>query len=293
MAQGHPTAQGRASPPGTPWGHLGAPPSAFPTPGACWGSSSCVQGRGCVSAGCELGMGTRRCVLQEDDDCLEHLVLLRTVSLGAGARDELHVVAVESKNTYGGCKPVPIASLRGSVLPMVRISLKGLEFVPPVTFVLECGAGPVYLSGQHVTRESRMGSGAGVAPGALSESRGGFRGSSPPVQQRLLFLVEDDRRYGAREEELAEEDAGDEDGARAAQDGDAVAWGCAPCVALAGQRHQQVAVAELRSPLRAARGGDLVRTEGKVAPAGAASALLQPPPFLECPRVRSAGLGAC
>ncbi|XP_040393999.1 nucleoplasmin-like [Cygnus olor] len=131
--------------------------------------------------GCELGTGTRRCVLQEDDDCLEHLVLLRTVSLGAGARDELHVVAVESKNMYGGCKPVPIASLRGSVLPM--ISLKGLEFVPPVTFVLECGAGPVYLSGQHVT-------------------------------------LEDDHRYEAREEELAEEDAGDEDDARAAQDGE-------------------------------------------------------------------------
>lgn len=37
----------------------------------------------------------------------------------------------------------------------------------------------------------------------------------------------------------------------------AVAWGCAPCVALAGQRHQQVAVAELRSPLRAAWGGGI------------------------------------
>ncbi|XP_068518463.1 nucleoplasmin-like [Anas acuta] len=131
--------------------------------------------------GCELGTGTRRCVLQEDDNCLEHLVLLRTVSLGAGARDELHVVAVESKNTYGGCKPVPIASLRGSVLPM--INLKGLEFVPLVTFVLECGAGPVYLSGQHVT-------------------------------------LEDDHRYEAHEEELLEEDADDEDDAGAAQDGE-------------------------------------------------------------------------
>lgn len=42
------------------------------------------------------------------------------ISLGADARDELHVVAVESKNTYGDHKPVPIASLRVSVLPMVR-----------------------------------------------------------------------------------------------------------------------------------------------------------------------------
>lgn len=159
--------------------------------------------------------------------CATGLCWAPQVSLGAGARDELHVVAVESKNTYGGCKPVPIASLRGSVLPMVRagrggstlratqprwglhrgiqavlgafwlclqtsllcpnelgqrftlcwgwaggalsfflffffffqINLKGLEFVPPVTFVLECGAGPVYLSGQHVTRESCFGVG--------------------------------------------------------------------------------------------------------------------------------------
>ncbi|XP_026718829.1 nucleoplasmin-like [Athene cunicularia] len=101
--------------------------------------------------GCQLTMGARSCVVKEDDDFLEHLVLLRTICLGADARDELHVVAVDSKNTYGEHKPVPIAALRSSVLPM--ISLKGLELVPPVTFVLQCGAGPVYLSGQHVTLE--------------------------------------------------------------------------------------------------------------------------------------------
>ncbi|NXF75274.1 NUPL protein, partial [Sclerurus mexicanus] len=33
-----------------------------------------------------------------------------------------------------------------------QISIKGLELVPPVTFVLQCGAGPVYLSGQHITQ---------------------------------------------------------------------------------------------------------------------------------------------
>ncbi|NXK55969.1 NUPL protein, partial [Chauna torquata] len=64
-----------------------------------------------------------------------------------------------------------------------QISLKGLEFVPPVTFVLECGAGPVYLSWQHVT-------------------------------------LEDDPRYEAHEEELSDEDVGDEDDARAPQDGE-------------------------------------------------------------------------
>ncbi|XP_014115035.1 PREDICTED: nucleoplasmin ATPase-like [Pseudopodoces humilis] len=122
--------------------------------------------------GCRLATGARSCVVKEDDDFLEHLVLLRTICLGAEASDELHVVAVDSKNASGEHRPVPIAALRSSLLPM--INLKGLELVPPVTFVLQCGAGPVYLSGQRVTLED----------GAVSE---------------------------AREEELSEEDRGDED----------------------------------------------------------------------------------
>ncbi|XP_031948162.1 nucleoplasmin-like [Corvus cornix cornix] len=122
--------------------------------------------------GCQLGTGSRSCVVKEDDDFLDHLVLLRTICLGADARDELHVVAVDSKNASGEHKPVPIAALRSSLLPM--ISLKGLELVPPVTFVLQCGAGPVYLSGQLVT-------------------------------------LEDDAMSETHEEELLEEDVGDED----------------------------------------------------------------------------------
>ncbi|NXX16688.1 NPM protein, partial [Podargus strigoides] len=59
-----------------------------------------------------------------------------------------------------------------------QISLKGLELVPPVTFELKCGAGPVYLSGQHIT-------------------------------------LEDDAESEAHEEELSEEDVGDEDNERA------------------------------------------------------------------------------
>uniref|UniRef100_A0A8C2TUQ4 Nucleoplasmin ATPase-like n=1 Tax=Coturnix japonica TaxID=93934 RepID=A0A8C2TUQ4_COTJA len=109
--------------------------------------------------GCELGVNSRSCMVKEDDDFLEHLVLLRTISLGADARDELHVVAVESKNTYGDHKPVPIASLRVSVLPMVSKGDDLTWFVPPVTFMLQCGTGPVYLSGQHVTCEFWLGYG--------------------------------------------------------------------------------------------------------------------------------------
>ncbi|XP_027757039.1 nucleoplasmin-like [Empidonax traillii] len=123
--------------------------------------------------GCQLGAGARSCVVKEADDLLEHLLLLRTICLGADAGDELHVVAVDSKNASGEHRPVPIATLRSSVLPM--ISLRALELVPPVTFVLQCGSGPVYLSGQLVT-------------------------------------LEDDVSSEDEEEELSEEDAGDEDG---------------------------------------------------------------------------------
>ncbi|XP_054854034.1 nucleoplasmin-like, partial [Eublepharis macularius] len=101
--------------------------------------------------GCELNSGTRRCVVKVEDNLLEHIVFLKSVSLGEEAEDELHVVAVESKNMTSVYKPVPIASLRLSVLPMV--SLGNFEFTPPVAFVLKSGTGPVYLVGQHLILE--------------------------------------------------------------------------------------------------------------------------------------------
>ncbi|XP_062995558.1 nucleoplasmin-like [Elgaria multicarinata webbii] len=101
--------------------------------------------------GCELNNTTRRCVVKEEDDLLEHLVYLRTVSLGEDADDSPHVVAVESKNMASIPKPVPIATLRRSVLPMV--SLDSFELTPPVSFILKSGNGPVYLNGQHLILE--------------------------------------------------------------------------------------------------------------------------------------------
>ncbi|XP_066062201.1 nucleoplasmin-like protein NO29 isoform X1 [Chamaea fasciata] len=82
-------------------------------------SRSLSEGRSVVALwGCQLGTGARSCVLEEDDDFLEHLVLLRTICLGADTGDELHVVAVDSKNTSGEQQPVPIAALRSSLLTM-------------------------------------------------------------------------------------------------------------------------------------------------------------------------------
>ncbi|XP_071585146.1 nucleoplasmin-like isoform X1 [Heliangelus exortis] len=151
-------------------------------------SFSLLKERPVVSLwGCQLDAGTRSCLVKEEEDFLEHLILLKTVRfpeepagelssalaegtdffpellalgsvlalqvcLGAEAQDEPHLVAVDPKNIHGDHVPVPIAVLRTSVLPM--ISLKDLELVPPVTFLLQCGDGPVYLSGHHITWEN-------------------------------------------------------------------------------------------------------------------------------------------
>ncbi|XP_071585147.1 nucleoplasmin-like isoform X2 [Heliangelus exortis] len=116
-------------------------------------SFSLLKERPVVSLwGCQLDAGTRSCLVKEEEDFLEHLILLKTVCLGAEAQDEPHLVAVDPKNIHGDHVPVPIAVLRTSVLPM--ISLKDLELVPPVTFLLQCGDGPVYLSGHHITWEN-------------------------------------------------------------------------------------------------------------------------------------------
>ncbi|XP_060107039.1 nucleoplasmin-like [Heteronotia binoei] len=102
--------------------------------------------------GCELNSSMRKCVVKEEDNLKEQIVYLKSVSLGEEAEDELHVVAVESKDMSSVCKPLPVASLQRSVLPMV--SLGNFELTPPVAFVLKSGTGPIYLVGQHLILES-------------------------------------------------------------------------------------------------------------------------------------------
>ncbi|XP_070621554.1 nucleoplasmin-like [Erythrolamprus reginae] len=114
-------------------------------------SSSADRSHASLFWGCELNHTTRRCVVKEEDDLLEHLIYLRTVSLGEDADDETHVVAVESRNMASAPEPVPIVSLKNSVLPMV--CLDGFELLPPVSFILKSGMGPVYLNGQHLILE--------------------------------------------------------------------------------------------------------------------------------------------
>uniref|UniRef100_A0A2K6KVH3 Nucleophosmin n=1 Tax=Rhinopithecus bieti TaxID=61621 RepID=A0A2K6KVH3_RHIBE len=88
-----------------------------------------------------------------DNDENEHQLSLRTVSLGAGAKDELHIVEAEAMNYAGSPIKVTLATLKMSVQPTV--SLGGFEITPP------CGSGPVHISG-HI-------SGKQFAPGGGSK----------------------------------------------------------------------------------------------------------------------------
>ncbi|MEJ1287593.1 nucleophosmin 1 [Cricetulus griseus] len=74
--------------------------------------------------------------------------LVGTVSLGAGAKDELHIVEAEAMNYEGSPIKVTLATLKMSVQPTV--SLGGFEITPPVVLRLRCGSGPVHISGQHL-----------------------------------------------------------------------------------------------------------------------------------------------
>lgn len=97
--------------------------------------------------GCEL-KGDKPYHFQVDDEENEHQLSLRTVSLGAGAKDELHIVEAEALDYEGNQAAVTLASLKMSVQPTV--SLGGFEITPPVILRLKCGSGPVYVSGQHL-----------------------------------------------------------------------------------------------------------------------------------------------
>ncbi|XP_074011629.1 nucleophosmin isoform X3 [Numenius arquata] len=97
--------------------------------------------------GCEL-KADKEYQFKVDDEENEHQLSLRTVTLGAAAKDELHVVEAEALDYEGNPIKVALASLKMSVQPTV--SLGGFEITPPVVLRLKCGSGPVYVSGQHL-----------------------------------------------------------------------------------------------------------------------------------------------
>ncbi|KAM6106755.1 LOW QUALITY PROTEIN: nucleoplasmin-2 [Pterocles gutturalis] len=100
--------------------------------------------------GCELSSTWDSYTFQvpEEWQCEQQLAL-RTICLGETARDEFHVVEMVAAEEGDARAPVPLATLKPSVLPMA--TLAGVELTPPVTFRLRAGSGPVYISGQHVS----------------------------------------------------------------------------------------------------------------------------------------------
>ncbi|XP_018110540.1 nucleoplasmin-like isoform X2 [Xenopus laevis] len=102
--------------------------------------------------GCELNEQNKTFAfkIEDEEEKCEHQLALRTVCLGDKAKDEFHIVEIVTQEE-GKEKPVPIASLKPSILPMA--TMVGIELTPPVTFRLKAGSGPVYISGQHVAME--------------------------------------------------------------------------------------------------------------------------------------------
>ncbi|KAH0501494.1 Nucleophosmin [Microtus ochrogaster] len=97
--------------------------------------------------GCEL-KADKDYHFKVDNDEDEHELLLRTVSLGAGAKDELHIIEAEAMNYEDSPIKVTLTTLKMSVQPTV--SLGGFEITPPVVLRLKCGSGPMHISGQHL-----------------------------------------------------------------------------------------------------------------------------------------------
>uniref|UniRef100_A0A8D2D997 Nucleophosmin n=1 Tax=Sciurus vulgaris TaxID=55149 RepID=A0A8D2D997_SCIVU len=90
--------------------------------------------------GCEL-KADKDYHFKVDNDENVHQLSLRAVSLGAGAKDELHIVEAEAMNYEGSPIKVTLATLKMSVQPTV--SLGGFEITPPVVLRLKCGGSKV------------------------------------------------------------------------------------------------------------------------------------------------------
>ncbi|XP_075413328.1 nucleoplasmin-2 [Tenrec ecaudatus] len=113
-----------------------------------WSTSSGSEKGTSILWGCELNQGMPTCTfkpqIEGKQDCK---LLLTAICLGEKANKEMNLVEIlPPVNQVKKIKPVTIASLHISILPMV--SFVGLEFTPPVTFQLRAGSGPVLLSGQ-------------------------------------------------------------------------------------------------------------------------------------------------
>ncbi|XP_012362650.1 nucleophosmin-like [Nomascus leucogenys] len=144
--------------------------------------------------GCEL-KANKDYHFKMDNDENEHQLSLRTVSLGAGARDELHIVEAEAMSYEGSPIKVTLATLKMSVQPMV--SLGGFEITPPVVLRLKRGSGPVHISGQHLVAveedaESEDEEEEDVKLLSISGKRSAPGGGSKVPQKKVKLAADED-----------------------------------------------------------------------------------------------------
>uniref|UniRef100_A0A4X1UAJ5 Nucleophosmin n=2 Tax=Sus scrofa TaxID=9823 RepID=A0A4X1UAJ5_PIG len=157
--------------------------------------------------GCEL-KADKDYHFKVDNDENEHQLSLRTVSLGAGAKDELHIVEAEAMNYEGSPIKVTLATLKMSVQPTV--SLGGFEITPPVVLRLKCGSGPVHISGQHLVAveedaESEDEEEEDVKLLSISGKRSAPGGGSKVPQKKVKLAADED------EDDDEDDDDDDED----------------------------------------------------------------------------------
>ncbi|XP_011609294.2 nucleophosmin 1b [Takifugu rubripes] len=100
--------------------------------------------------GCTLKSDKREFKIDVEDDDTEQQLSLKAVCVGAEAEDNFHMVEIEGLTYDGKSTKVPLAVLKPSIMP--SMSLGGFEIMPPVTFRLQAGSGPVHISGQHFIR---------------------------------------------------------------------------------------------------------------------------------------------
>nr|XP_048717039.1 nucleophosmin isoform X2 [Caretta caretta] len=161
--------------------------------------------------GCEL-KADKEYHFKVHDEENEHQLSLRTVSLGAGAKDELHVIEAEALDYEGNPIKVTLASLKMSVQPTV--SLGGFEITPPVVLRLKCGSGPVHVSGQHLVAleeepESEDEDEVKILNTSAKRPASGIAAKTP--QKKAKLLEDDDEDEDDDDEDEDEDDDDDLD----------------------------------------------------------------------------------
>uniref|UniRef100_A0A2I3G933 Nucleophosmin n=1 Tax=Nomascus leucogenys TaxID=61853 RepID=A0A2I3G933_NOMLE len=132
--------------------------------------------------------------LKVDNDEDEHQLSLRIVSLGAGAKDELHIVEAEAMNYEGSPIKVTLATLKMSIQPTV--SLGGFEITLPV--------------GQHliaVEEDARKDEEEeGVKLLTISGERSAPGGGSKIPQKKVKLAADEDDDYEDDDDEDEDDD---------------------------------------------------------------------------------------